>query len=142
MEYHEKSLVIGDLNLLHDSWRIWQRHQQLEEHYSWHTCKKQWTSIYFILFYLFIFISFSIILYFSIFRTLGLGLKVTGHTVTSVTFDGVVTTVIIELERKKQKVLEQSNIIQHGHHILISCFIYGHLGQDIQYLAQTICRSI
>jgi len=37
----------------------------------------------------------------SIFRTLGLGLKVIGHTVTSVTSDGVVTTLITELKRRK-----------------------------------------
>jgi len=43
-------------------------------------CKKakQETSIYFILF--------LITLHFSIFRTMGLGLKVIGHTVTPVTF--------------------------------------------------------
>jgi len=38
---------------------------------------------------------------FSIFRTLGLGLEVICHTVTLVTFDGVVTTLIMELERRK-----------------------------------------
>ena len=41
------------------------------------------------------------ILYFSIFRTLGLGLEVIGHTVTSVTSDGVVTTLITELKRRE-----------------------------------------
>ena len=40
-------------------------------------------------------------LFFSIFRTLGLGLEVICHTVTSVTFDGVVTTVIMELKKRK-----------------------------------------
>jgi len=63
--------------------------------------RKQNNRLQFILFYLFIFISFLIILYFSIFRTLGLGLKLICHTVTSVIFDGVVTTVITELKRKK-----------------------------------------
>ena len=38
---------------------------------------------------------------FSIFRTLGLGLKVVGHTVTSGTFDGMVTTLITGLKRRK-----------------------------------------
>jgi len=47
------------------------------------------------------FIFFSIILYFSIFRTLGSGLEVIGHTVTSVTSDGVITTLIMGLKRKK-----------------------------------------
>jgi len=37
----------------------------------------------------------------SIFRTLGLGLKVIGHTVTSVTSDGVVTTLITELKKRE-----------------------------------------
>ena len=46
----------------------------------------------------FIFIFFSI--YFYIFRTLGLGLEVICHTVTSVTSDGVVTTLIIGLKRR------------------------------------------
>ena len=57
--------------------------------------RKQNDRLQFILFYFFIFISFSIILYFSIFKTLGLGLE------ESVTFDGMITTLIIELERKK-----------------------------------------
>ena len=57
--------------------------------------RKQNDRLQFILFYFFIFISFSIILYFSIFKTLGLGLE------GSVTFDGMVTTLIMELERKK-----------------------------------------
>jgi len=54
---------------------------------------------YFILFFFFIFI--LNILHFSIFRTLVLGLEVIGHTVTSVTSDGVVTTLITRLERRK-----------------------------------------
>jgi len=45
--------------------------------------------------------SFRFIFHFSIFRTLGLGLEVIGHTVTSVTFDGVVTILIMGLERRK-----------------------------------------
>ena len=40
-----------------------------------------------------------IILHFSIFRTLGLGLEVICHTVTSVTSDGVITTLITELKK-------------------------------------------
>jgi len=38
---------------------------------------------------------------FSIFRTLGLGLEVIGHAVTSVTSDSVIITLIMELKRKK-----------------------------------------
>ena len=45
--------------------------------------------------------SFLIILHFSIFKNLGLGLEVIGHTVTPVTFDGVVTTLITGLERRE-----------------------------------------
>ena len=52
--------------------------------------------IFFLFFHLFL-----IILHFSIFRTLGLGLGVICHMVTSVTSDGVVTILITELERKK-----------------------------------------
>jgi len=58
---------------------------------------KQWTSIYFILFFHFIFNYFT----FSIFRTLRLGLEVIGYTVTSVASDGKITILIIELERKE-----------------------------------------
>jgi len=47
------------------------------------------------------FSSFSFLFYFSIFRTLGLGLEVIGHTVTSVTSDSVVTVLIMGLERRK-----------------------------------------
>jgi len=63
-------------------------------------CKKtkQWTLIYFP----FLFFIFSlIILHFSIFKTLGLGLEVIGHTVTSVISDGIVTTLITGLERRE-----------------------------------------
>ena len=45
--------------------------------------------------------SFYFIFDFSIFRMMELGLEVIGHTVTSVTFDGVVTTLITGLKRRK-----------------------------------------
>ena len=99
-------------------------------------------NIDFIFFFILILFFFQFIFHFSIFRTLGLGLEVIGHTITSVTSDGMVTALIIELERREQKVLEQNVIIQHGHHILVSCLTHGHLGQDAQYLAQTIYKSI
>ena len=54
--------------------------------------------------FLFYFLShfiFQVILYFSIPRTLRLWLEVIGHTVTSVTSDRVVTTLIIGLKRRK-----------------------------------------
>jgi len=44
---------------------------------------------------------FQFIFHFSIFGTLGLGLEVIGHTITSVTPDSVVTTLIIGLERRE-----------------------------------------
>ena len=56
-------------------------------------------SFFFIFFLYFIFL--SIYFYFSIFRTLGLGLEVICHTVTPVTSDDMVTTLIIGLKRKK-----------------------------------------
>jgi len=49
-------------------------------------------------FFFFILFSFQFIFHFSIFRTLEIGLEVIGHTVTS---DGMVTILIIELERKE-----------------------------------------
>ena len=45
--------------------------------------------------------SFGFIFYFLYFRTLGLELEVISHTVTSVTSDSVITTLIIGLNRKK-----------------------------------------
>ena len=61
---------------------------------------EKYETIDFILFSFFIFYFYFllIILHFSIFRTLGLELEVIGHTVTS---DNVVTTLIMECERKK-----------------------------------------
>ena len=53
----------------------------------------------FFIFFLILF-SFQFIFHFSIFKTLGLGLEVVGYTVTPVISDGVVTTLITELERK------------------------------------------
>jgi len=67
----------------------------------WHTCcmilpvKIVKSGLSFLLF------SFQFIFIFSIFRTLGLGLEVIGHAVTSVTSDGVITTLIIRLKRRK-----------------------------------------
>ena len=55
-------------------------------------------SFYFLSHFYFIFNLFFI---FSIFRTLGLGLEVICHTVTSVTSDSVVTTLIIGLKRRE-----------------------------------------
>jgi len=50
--------------------------------------------------FLFYFI-FGLFFFSSIFRTLGLRLEVIGHAVTSVTSDGVVTTLIMGLERRE-----------------------------------------
>jgi len=55
----------------------------------------------FFIFFLILFsIQFIFIFHFSIFKTLGLGLEVICHTVTSVTADGMVTTIIMGLEEK------------------------------------------
>ena len=51
--------------------------------------------------FLFFFSIYFSFFHFSIFRTLGLGLEVIGHTVTSVTSDGVVTTSITGLEKRE-----------------------------------------
>ena len=55
---------------------------------------------FFLFFFLFLF-PFQFIFHFSIFRTLGLGLEVIGYTVTSVTSNSVVTTLIMGLKRKE-----------------------------------------
>jgi len=55
----------------------------------------------FLLFYFLILFSFDLFFHLFIFRTLGLGLEVISHTVTSVTSDGRVTTLIMELKRRK-----------------------------------------
>ena len=55
-------------------------------------------SFYFLSHFYFIFNLFFIFLFL---ETLGLGLEVIGHTVTSVTFDGMVTTLIIGLKKRK-----------------------------------------
>ena len=66
-------------------------------------CKKTkwWTSFLFHVLFLFLFYIFILHFLIIIFRTLGIGLGVIGHTVTSVTSDGVVTILITELERRK-----------------------------------------
>ena len=55
-------------------------------------------SFYFLSHFYFLF---DLFLIFSIFRTLGLELEVVGHTVTSDIFNGMVTTLIMGLERRK-----------------------------------------
>ena len=52
-------------------------------------------------FYFLSYFIFNLFFIFSIFRTLGLGLEVIGHTITSVTSDGVVTTLIMRLKKRK-----------------------------------------
>ena len=56
--------------------------------------------------------------------------------------DGIVTRLIMGLGRMKQKILEQSDVIQHGQHMLASCYTHGYLGQGVQQLAQTMGNSI
>jgi len=52
-------------------------------------------------FFLFSFAFLFYFSFFSIFRTLGLESDVIGHTVTSVTSDGIVTALIMRLKRRK-----------------------------------------
>ena len=85
---------------------------------------------------------FSFLFYFSPFLFLELWGQGQKCSVTSVTSDDVVTILITEPKRRKQKVLFQNNVIQHGHHMLAPCFIHGHLEQGAQQLAWTICKSI
>ena len=56
--------------------------------------------------------------------------------------DGIVTRLIIELGRMKQKILEQSNVIQHEQNMLASYYTHDHLGQGAQQLARTMGDSI
>ena len=64
---------------------------------------------FFLFSFLFLFY-FPFIFHFSIFKTLGLGLEVICHTITSVISNSEITTLIMGLKRRKQKVLEQSDI--------------------------------
>ena len=92
-------------------------------------------SFHFSLFYF----SFSfLIFYFQ--NNLGQGLSVMLSHQSQI--DGVVTRLITGLGRMKQKVLEQSDIIQHGQHMLASCYTHGCLGQGAQQLAWTMGNSI
>ena len=92
-------------------------------------------SFHFILFFLFLFL---LIFYFQ--NNSGQGLSVTLSHQSQV--DGVVMRLITELGRMKQKILEQSDVIQHEHYMLASCYIHGHLGQGAQQLARTMGNSI
>ena len=55
---------------------------------------------FFFIFFLILFL-FQFIFHFSIFRTLGLGLEVIGYTVTLVISDGIVTALIMRLEKRE-----------------------------------------
>jgi len=61
---------------------------------------KEYGLSFFFIFFLILFY-FQFIFYFSIFRTLGLGLEVISYIVTSVTLDGMVIALVMELERKE-----------------------------------------
>ena len=92
----------------------------------------------FISYFIFIFLFFSFFFYFQ--NNSGQGLSVTpSHQSQS---DGIVTRLITGYKRRKQKVLEQSDVIQHGQHMLASCYTHGYLGQGAQQLAWTMGTSI
>ena len=86
---------------------------------------------YFSLFTLFYF---SFLFYFQ--NNSGQGLSVTLSHQSQI--DGEVTRLITRLERMEQKVLEQSDVIQYGQHMLASCYTHDHLGQGAQQLARTM----
>ena len=99
------------------------------------------SGLYFIFsfhFILFFFSFFFLIFYFQ--NNSGQGLSVTLSHQSQV--DGIVTRLITGLGRMKQKVLEQSDVIQHGQHMLASCYTHGHLGQGAQQLVRTMSNSI
>ena len=94
---------------------------------------------FYFLSFIFLFI-FSFILYFYFQNNSGQGLSVTlSH---QSQLNGVVTRLTMGLRRMKQKELEQSDVIQHRHHMLASCITHGHLGQGAQQLARTMGISI
>ena len=66
-----------------------------------HLVKIEDCGLSFSLFSFLILFSFDLFFHFSIFRTLELGLEVISHTDTSVTSDGVVTTLIMKLKKRK-----------------------------------------
>ena len=89
-----------------------------------------------LVFLYFLFLFYFLLIYFSsfYFQNSGFRVRVISHTVTSVTSDGGVTTLITELKKRKQKILEQSNVIQHKYHMLTPCFTHGH--QDRMHSSQ------
>ena len=68
--------------------------------YSNHMSRTQEMNLTFLIFLFYFYFYFLFIFTFSIFRTIGLGLEVIGHTVTSVTSDGVIITLITGLKRR------------------------------------------
>ena len=95
------------------------------------------------LYFIFLLFYFSCFLFFFFFyfqNNSGQGLSVTLSHQSQI--DGVVTRLITRLGRRKQKVLEQSDVIQHGQHMLASCNTHGTLGQGAQQLARTMSTSI
>ena len=97
-------------------------------------------SILFSLFILFYFLCFLFFFFFYLQNNSGQGLSVTPSHQSQI--DGVVTRLIMRSGKRRQKVLEQSDIIQHGQHMLASCNTHGTLGQSAQQLAQTMSNSI
>jgi len=73
----------------------------------------------------FIFLSYF---YFSIFRTVGLGSEVIGHTVTSVTIWWCGHNIGHETWKNKVEGFRTNDIIQYGYHMLTSYSTHDHLG--------------
>ena len=96
----------------------------------------------FILFSLFILFYFTLLFLFIFYFQNNSGQELSVTLSHQSQLDGVVTRLITGLRRMKQKELEQSDVIQHGHHMLASCITHGHLGQGAQQLARTMRISI
>jgi len=78
---------------------VYNKERKIEKNKS--TVKITESRLSFFLFSFSLLFSYQFIFHFSIFRTMGLGLEVIGHTVTSVTSNSVLTTLITGLKRRE-----------------------------------------
>ena len=86
--------------------------------------RRKWTWLI-LLYFLFLFL-FYLFFYFLFLEQLGLGLI--GHAVTSVTTWWYSHKTNHETWEKEVEGSRTSDVIQHGQHMLTSCFTHGHLG--------------
>ena len=92
----KESTKIAELKRLEQGGRIMEEY--IQEFKSIKIKESRLSFFYFLSHFYFLFYLFFIV---SIFRTLGIGEEVIGYTVTSVTSDSMVTTLIMELKRRK-----------------------------------------